>query len=82
MAAAARRPAPAAATKCCVGSCPEPQAGVCSWVHHDGGESKGEPCGLKLCTAHLKRIKFGLVCEWHYGVAERAHKEAAAKAVG
>lgn len=84
MAATARRPAPTAA-KCAVGPCPEPQAGICSWVHHertaDGFESEGKPCRLGFCEHHLKRTKAGIVCPWHYGVAERKHKEAAAKAV-
>lgn len=86
MTAAARRPAPAAA-KCRAGECTEPQAGTCSWVHHektaDGFEStEGKPCRLGFCERHLKRTKAGMVCAWHYGVAERKHKEKAAKAVG
>jgi hypothetical protein len=88
MAAAARRPAPAAssAPKCKVDSCDGPRAATCCWVHHEktseGFEStEGKPCGLKLCPVHAKKIKAGLVCAWHYGVAERKHKEKQEKSV-
>jgi hypothetical protein len=87
MTAAARRPAPAAATKCSVNACEGAQTCTCSWVHHekmaDGAESpQGKACSLRLCEKHAKKTKAGPVCEWHYGVAERRHKERQAAAKG